>query len=154
MTDLAHPGHLAYRHLSINSCIYTRHTHHTSPNEWMTTSTRRYLAKLATSSETMSSYIPGIITGTLPIPFPGPHSVGYATLRHTPHHPYTHPVPRLSSTSTTTTTKDTDGRGIPALGVRQVEYSIYYPCEKPASKGWFWQKDKQGTSVSWLPRSV
>lgn len=108
----------------------------------------RYLARVYNTSSDAMSYIPGIITGTLPIPFPGPHTVGYATLRHTPSHPYILPAPRLPSTS-----KIDDGKGVPALGVRQVEYSIYYPCEKP-NKGWFWQRDKQGTSISWLPRSV
>lgn len=92
------------------------------------------------------SYIPGIVTGNLPIPFPGTHSVGYATLRHTPSNPYTLPAPRLPA-------KDGEKQGIPALGIRQVEYSIYYPCEKP-NKGWFWQRDKPGTSISWLPRFV
>jgi hypothetical protein len=127
----------------------------------------------STTTTTMS-YIPPILTGSLPIPLPGPHTVGYATLRHSPSHPYTLPVPSLpSSTSGTSTsspepsssttsasssgsstTTSSPGKKIPALGVRQTEYSVYYPCEKSTRAGWFWQRGKQGGSISWLPRSV
>jgi len=131
-------------------------------------------AAAAPTTATTMSYIPPILTGSLPIPLPGPHTVGYATLRHNPSHPYTLPVPSLptttsgtsttsnsspeSSSSTTSagpsTTTSSSGNKIPALGVRQTEYSVYYPCEKSTKAGWFWQRGKQGGSISWLPRLV
>lgn len=101
------------------------------------------------TKSTKMAYIPAIVSGNLPIELPGSHPVGYASLRHAPHHSYTLPVPHIASK---TGSKD-DTKRVPALGVRQVEYSIYYPCEKP-TKGWFWQKDSPGTSVSWLPRPI
>ncbi len=90
----------------------------------------------------MAPTIPAILTGTLPSVYPGPHSVGYASIRNLPRQPYLLPAPRYANGAG----GGRDGKEV--LGVREVGYAIFYPCEE-RKRGW-WASE----SVAFLPRWV
>jgi hypothetical protein len=108
-------------------------------------------------------YIPSIVSGSLPQP-QGPYPVGYYTLTHAP-------LPGqgfVLSSPTIDTNLPSNAKAfgtpgatpdnaswkaghVPALGLRRVEYSVWYPCEVP--KGWF-GRDASPSGVGWLPKYV
>lgn len=124
----------------------------------MRLSTNLYLSRLSTMP-----YIPSILSGSLPQP-QGPYAVGYYTLTHAP-------LPGqgfVLSSPTIDTNLPSNAKAfgtpgatpdnfswkaghVPALGLRRVEYSVWYPCEVP--KGWF-GRDASPSGVGWLPKYV
>ncbi|KAJ9113612.1 hypothetical protein QFC22_005920 [Naganishia vaughanmartiniae] len=121
--------------------------------------------------------IPSILSGSLPPPG-GPYSVGYYTVTHAPlgKQGFVLSSPTIDTrkpankavygSHTAPPFQRGDGeeegagsRGwngweeghVPALGLRRVEYSVYYPCETP--KGWF-GRDAAPGGVGWLPSPV
>ncbi|GHJ83657.1 hypothetical protein NliqN6_0059 [Naganishia liquefaciens] len=105
--------------------------------------------------------IPSIISGSLPHSS-GPYPVGYFTIAHAPF-----PAQGFVLDSPTIDTRahanarvyGAHDRGtggweeghVPALGLRRVEYSVWYPCEAP--QGWF-GRDASPGGVGWLPSPV
>ncbi|KAJ9096796.1 hypothetical protein QFC21_005067 [Naganishia friedmannii] len=121
--------------------------------------------------------IPSILSGSLPAPA-GPYSVGYYTLTHAPlaNQGFVLSSPTIDTRKpgnkaaygSHTAPSLLRGQGeaeeagshewngweeghVPALGLRRVEYSVYYPCETP--KGWF-GRDAAPGGVGWLPSPV
>jgi hypothetical protein len=108
-------------------------------------------------------YIPSIISGSLPVPT-GPYAVGYYTLTHAPlpGQGFVLSSPTIDTTSpanakafgspsSTPNNASWKEGHVPALGLRRVEYSVWYPCQ-PA-KGWF-GRDAAPSGVGWLPTYV
>lgn len=81
-------------------------------------------------TRTMFPKLPPIISGSLPgPPQPNAPSLGHVFLRSPPISTFSHPSPKLISTSE------------PALEIREVAYSVFYPCDDQRKKGW----------VGWVP---
>ena len=104
--------------------------------------------------------IPSIISGSLPHSA-GPHPVGYLTITHAPlpGQGFVLDSPTIDTTlpaNARTYGAHTSPNGwtaghVPALGLRRVEYSVWYPCH--VTKGWF-GRDASPEGVGWLPRYV
>lgn len=91
--------------------------------------------------------IPPILTGHVPTSYPGTHPVGYFVLSSTPRYPYVLPSPRFGPKDTSGV-YDGKGKGPEVLGVREIKYSVFYPCEEP-KRGWF---GAGSGGLAWLPR--
>lgn len=80
--------------------------------------------------------LPPLVSGSLPAATPGPYKyIGYSFIRAAPLVPWTLQSPKLSD-------------GQPAISVQEVAYSVFYPCQKPASS---WLGSWSAGQISWVP---